>query len=97
MTEDAAERFLQLALRALDAAAAHGDGRARHAAAICRGARAPGRPCTNDDAALAEIAALDAQGQGSHAVSIVAKAHGSTPAEVKAIARRLRGKRGRIG
>jgi hypothetical protein len=86
--EAAAARLIQLALKCLDGAAQHGDGAARHAAAVLRG-RAPEHVGIDDGALLVEVDQIG----GRKAIAIVARRHGRSLHEIQAIARRLRRKR----
>ena len=78
--------LIRIALRALDLATAEGNGDARHAARLLRGAALlrGGRPKVDDTALLAEIERL---GGGCAAIASVS---GGNPS----VARRLRRKRG---
>ena len=51
------DRLAAVALRSLDLMAISGDGLARHAAAVLKGARSNGRPLIDDSEALAQVAA----------------------------------------
>jgi len=76
-------------------AAALGCGRSRHALRVLQGYARAGRRATDDEAALREIARLEAAGQGKHAISIVARAIGgsaNTPRRLRAKREKMRGK-----
>jgi hypothetical protein len=77
-------------LSGLDLLAEAGDNAARHAAALLRGQRCPGRKPINDNEALAEVERLTAAGKRRAAVSIVAARMADDPKQQHAIAQRLR-------
>lgn len=91
--EDRADHLIAEALTALDKLADSGDRACRRAAAVVRGLHgAGGRKPLPDEDALARIMALRAAGQGRSAVGKVARSMATDPAEVHAIAQRLREK-----
>ena len=78
----------------LDLLADEGNNGARHAAAVLRGQRRPGRPASYDTAAaLLHFDRLIASGRGREAASTVARATTAEPAEQHAIAQALRAHR----
>ena len=80
---------------ALAAAAALGCGRCRHALRVLQGGARPGRRATDDEAALREIARLEAAGLGRHAISTVAAQIGgsaNTPRRLRGKWEKMRGK-----